>query len=224
MVIVVDIEIPVEEFELGEIGNAQVTFESSVAASEAMFPYMWVETGDPVRFRQWVESEPAVRNIHLLHDEEDDEPALYRVDWTQDSRAFLACLKAAELSVLRAAGTRNGWEFRLRFDGSDALSTFQQACQDRSITLTVNRVQTNSGIDYPEQRLTQPQREVMTLALEKGYFDVPRRTTLVELADELGVSDQAISARIRRASKKLWESVLFSEPRSTEEKPIEQRP
>lgn len=32
-----------------------------------------------------------------------------------------------------------------------------------------------------------------------GYYDIPRGCTTKELADELGISDQAVTERLRRA-------------------------
>ncbi|WP_249361517.1 helix-turn-helix domain-containing protein [Haloterrigena sp. H1] len=32
-----------------------------------------------------------------------------------------------------------------------------------------------------------------------GYYDIPRGCTTAELADELGISDQAVTERLRRA-------------------------
>lgn len=46
--------------------------------------------------------------------------------------------------------------------------------------------------------LTTRQRETLRLAADRCYFEIPRRATLADLADELGVSDQAISERLRR--------------------------
>lgn len=57
--------------------------------------------------------------------------------------------------------------------------------------------------DNPEARnptgvLTAADRETLRVALEKGYFEVPRETTLVEVADELDRSDVEVSQQLRR--------------------------
>lgn len=46
--------------------------------------------------------------------------------------------------------------------------------------------------------LTRRQRTTLELAVERGYYDIPRRCTTIELADELGISDQAVTERLRR--------------------------
>ena len=50
----------------------------------------------------------------------------------------------------------------------------------------------------PTEVLPAEERETLRVALEKGYFEVPRATTLVEVADELGRSDVEVSQQLRR--------------------------
>ncbi len=60
--------------------------------------------------------------------------------------------------------------------------------------------------------LTDPQHEALRLALEAGYFDVPRETTLSVLASDLEVSSQALSARLRRGQASVLERALGDDP------------
>lgn len=52
------------------------------------------------------------------------------------------------------------------------------------------------------------------MALERGYFDVPRQVNLTGLAEEMDVSDTAVSQRIRRGITGLLMATL-----SNSEKP-----
>jgi predicted DNA binding protein len=51
--------------------------------------------------------------------------------------------------------------------------------------------------------LRSEQREVLELAVERGYFETPREVTLDELADQLGVPRSTVSYRLRRATAEL---------------------
>ncbi len=51
--------------------------------------------------------------------------------------------------------------------------------------------------------MTAQERDALQTAVERGYFDVPRRITTVELAEEVGVTDQELSKLLRRATVKL---------------------
>lgn len=46
--------------------------------------------------------------------------------------------------------------------------------------------------------ITEAQEEALVLAYDREYFDSPREVTLEELADELGISQQAVASRLRR--------------------------
>ena len=56
--------------------------------------------------------------------------------------------------------------------------------------------------------LTDKQREALELAYAEGYFERPRRTNQAELADELGISKQALSCRLARAEEALFGQLL----------------
>jgi predicted DNA binding protein len=55
----------------------------------------------------------------------------------------------------------------------------------------------------PVDQLSSRQREVFRLAQTSGYYDHPRRTTVDELADELGVSSSTVHEHLRKAEAKL---------------------
>jgi len=45
--------------------------------------------------------------------------------------------------------------------------------------------------------LSETQRDLLRSAVTEGYFEVPRRITLVELARTCGMSDREASAQLR---------------------------
>jgi predicted DNA binding protein len=53
------------------------------------------------------------------------------------------------------------------------------------------------------QSLPEEQRELLELAVERGYFETPREVTLSELADELELPRSTASYRLRRAVAEL---------------------
>jgi predicted DNA binding protein len=58
--------------------------------------------------------------------------------------------------------------------------------------------------------LTETQREALVLAHERGYYDSPRETSLEEIADELGITQQSLSSRLRRGYRRLVGETLIS--------------
>lgn len=64
--------------------------------------------------------------------------------------------------------------------------------------------------ESPGQRweLTPAQEECLRMALELGYFEIPRRTSSEAVADELGISKSAFLERLRRAEAALFEQMF----------------
>ncbi|EFW93068.1 DNA binding domain-containing protein [Haladaptatus paucihalophilus DX253] len=62
-------------------------------------------------------------------------------------------------------------------------------------------------VTEPHER-TEQQHETLRSAMDRGYYEIPRRMTTTDLAEELGVSHQAVSERLRRGHRCLVEHGL----------------
>lgn len=62
--------------------------------------------------------------------------------------------------------------------------------------------------------LTDTQRETATVAVAAGYFDSPRGVSFADLAEELGVSESALSQRLRTIESKLITATFGGETES----------
>lgn len=76
------------------------------------------------------------------------------------------------------------------------LSELGTALDELGIQYTVERIQQNVGSDT---LLTDRQQWVLDEAIDRGYYDTPRRTTLVELADDLDMAKSTCSEILHRA-------------------------
>jgi len=72
-------------------------------------------------------------------------------------------------------------------------------------TVTLGKV---SRFDEPTARLTARQLEVVTCALEEGYFEWPRRISSEELAEKIGVNRTTALEHLRKAQAKLLADAL----------------
>jgi len=64
------------------------------------------------------------------------------------------------------------------------------------------------GYYYKSTLLTPRQREILTLAIKNGYFEIPRRNTLSEFAKSIGISKSALFETMRRIYRRLAEHFL----------------
>ena len=66
------------------------------------------------------------------------------------------------------------------------------------------------GYYYKSTLLTQRQNEIVNLAYQKGFFNIPRNLSLSEFAQDLKISKSALSETLRRIFKKLAHNYLNS--------------
>lgn len=71
--------------------------------------------------------------------------------------------------------------------------------------LDILRIGTYTGRDGRVEALTDRQREVLTTAFERDYFDVPRGVTAEELAAEFDLDKSTVLEHLRRAERNLLE-------------------
>lgn len=64
-----------------------------------------------------------------------------------------------------------------------------------------------------DQLLTDRQREYLAVAHANGYFEVPRESTLAEVAETLDVDPSSASETIRRAANRVVEEFLMTRSR-----------
>ena len=206
MSVIADFSIPAEQFALGHLlevrPGVQVRLESMVPTGETMIPYFWVEDPDIEAVEEALLESTYVEEASIV-DRVGDE-ALFRVVWAEDVNGIIETITETESVILEGNGHGDNWTFELRFPEYDALSRFYRSVVEKDISITLENVHNPIDQSGPQPNvLTDEQREALQTALEEGYFAVPREITLVELADQLGISDSAVSQRIRRGLTKL---------------------
>ena len=109
---------------------------------------------------------------------------------------------ASENAVLLAA-TRspNEWKVRLRLPDRTTLAELRECCRDRGWEFRLTQLKqapSSSERLHNRYKMTSKQRDLLTTAVDRGYFAIPREVSLRELATEFDISDQAASERLRR--------------------------
>jgi predicted DNA binding protein len=202
MSVIVEFRAPSGEFELGQIlsvtGNSTVELETLVPLGGATVPLFWIYNSSRDSFVENVGRHASVEETTAI--DEFDDRTLFTLDWDANQDHLVEAVRANNGQVLSAVGSAVSWRFEVRFPAHEALSAFSTDCEDAGISLEVTRVYNPSDPDVrPWYGLTEPQLEALTLAIRMGYYDIPRECTTKELADELGISDQAVTERLRRA-------------------------
>lgn len=213
MSVILEFTIASEDFRLGRVlaGPSEMQFELEriVPTGLMVMPFVWVTGGDHAAFEENVRTNPLVKELLVLDKLGDS--GLYRIEWEESPTNLIEAIAAADATVLEARGNVD-WVFRLRFNDHDKLSQFHNFVIDQGMPLHIDRTYTLSEATDRGHRfdLTQDQREALLLALHRGYFATPREVGLADLADDLGITRQALSNRIRRANEKVLRGALLS--------------
>jgi len=113
----------------------------------------------------------------------------------------------SDASQMELDATADGIDITLLGD-QDALSDRIEEFSAVGANPVLRALTDYGGPPDPLDALTARQREVLTLAFERGYFDVPRGTTTDALAGELGVDASTVREHLQRAQKNLLVDVL----------------
>lgn len=210
MATVAEFMLSADEFPLGtifaELPDVTVQLERVIPDANSVVPYFWVRGTETDAIVEQFSEHPGVRDIRVV-DQVGGE-YLMRCEWIPEHDSVLDALIVPEVVLLTATGTAEEWTFELRGETREAIAEFREYCHDHGVPVTLTELHALRPLDEM-QGLTDGQREAMILAYDRGYYSSPRDTTLAEIADDLGISQQALGARLRRGNRRLVEQALI---------------
>lgn len=212
MVTIVRGAVPASEFALyhsvESVPELEVEVERVVDTGDhSVMPLLWVRGADDERATDVFDEDPTVNQAELLATF--DEEHLYRMEWTDHIELLLEMITNHHATILDAYGTDERWGIRVMYPKRDDLSDIHDFCNSHGLSFEVESVRELEGEPAGRYGLTTEQFEALTTAAEEGLFEIPREVTLEELAEIQGVSHQALSERIRRATDALVQDTLM---------------
>lgn len=213
MTLIAEFTIDAEEFLLGEVlTHESVTaleMERVVPTSRRLMPYVWVHAEDLDQFQSSIQTSDQVKDVTRI--DAIDESALYRITWEDDVESLIDGIAQTNAVILEAR-RKEQWFFRFRFDTHGHLADFHHFCRRQNIDILLERIYDSTDDHFTNRfGLTEAQRKSLVLANRDGYFEVPRRTTLGEIGDELGVTEQSVSESLRRGADKVLKQVMLGQ-------------
>lgn len=124
-------------------------------------------------------------------------PVLNRVD----------CVSSIEMS------DENGMLLSVTVPDREVIRALVADLRDHGATVKLRRInqlkrdQNDGTIELEADAITPKQREAIDLAIELGYYDIPRQADLEDLAEQLGVSRSAVSQRLNRAESRVIQNL-----------------
>jgi predicted DNA binding protein len=210
--------VPSDAFELGrtlQFPTVEIDLFQLVPRGNRFVPYVWIELDDYdySEFEDKVNNDFRIERIYPV-DEHNGEK-LYRIDWATEVNGLFAGFRTYQMSIDRATGSSEEWQFRVFNRDHESLAGFQEHCNEHDIPIQINQVYHPTPPDEPRDwGLTKEQREGIITAFENGYFDVPQESTLEEIGDQIGISRQATGDRINRGLKNLISQTIIKDQSS----------
>ncbi|WP_135363384.1 helix-turn-helix domain-containing protein [Halosimplex halophilum] len=214
-----EFHVPSEDFALSStlerLPDLVVEIDRVAASEEVLTPYFWVSGVDLDEFETAAEADPSIEDLRRLDDFE--AASLYRGTWTENVDTMVYASTQAGATILEAKGQHGVWDIRIRFDGREPLDEFQRYADRYDISFRLEKLyETDHPRTGSRYGLTAKQYEALNTAWELGYFEDPRETTLDEVADELGITRQSLSQRLRRGHHALVANTIRVTPLAEE--------
>lgn len=175
--------------------------------SEQPYLFFWASGGDIEAFKRKMYEDDTVTDIECYT--KIDGGALYRARITAATEIVVYPILVKIGAEMIDFGYADGWwHGKMRLPDRDQLTTLEQWCDERDVDFELKSLYSNGQDVDSQSNLTEGQHEVLTVALEVGYFDIPRKGNLSDIGDELNVSRQAVSERLRRGHRQLVDQQL----------------
>jgi len=210
MATIVKATVPAEQFALSETFQVvpEVEFDAARLAThgtDRVVPLLWATNADTDSVLAAIMTDETTREARVITSR--NRYTLFRMEWTEQVRFLTHVLTEENGAVVSAQGSSEGWTFRILFPERDAVSATCEACKEYDIAIErIAALEDAPSLDG--SRLTDDQFRTMKEAVDKGYYEVPRRTNLQKLASEFAVSHQALSERLHRGHRALIQSAI----------------
>jgi len=186
--------------------TAEIEIERIVPMQEETFPFIFVwNHPDFEQFEETAHSLPEIELVRRLETFEDGR--LYKISWVNDSPPLLPEIKANNGVILSAKGDTATWTFELRFpEHADVSQFFRDVNADSDVDIRLKSLIQEVKFESTDDRslLTEKQERALRTAFESGYYDVPRRAHLDDVAAALAISPSATSALLRRGCSRFF--------------------
>lgn len=206
MATIFEFEVPTEEFALhdtlAQFPDVEIEIERVVANDpDWITPYVWARAENFDALEADFDDDPTIKSLNKLS--EMNEERSYQMTWTGSIDRIVPLLTNHEGTITHAVGSVEGWRLRVLFPDHEALSEAHDYLREAGFSLTIHVVYEATDDGHMQYGLTKMKRDTLVAAFNAGYFEVPRENQLADLSEQLDLSPQALSERLRRATSSL---------------------
>lgn len=179
-----------------EFPEAIFNVSATVPINNGLLGIVEIRTQDVGRIMENVEEKSEVESCELLHT--DDRMVVFQ--FTSRMTESYEALISSGTVPLYPVSLQNGWYSAQLTAPQDQLSEYLDEITDVGIPYEI--VSLTHSYD-PSEVLTERQWQVVTEAVERGYYEATRRCTLTELAEVFNINKSSMSKLLRRAENRI---------------------
>jgi predicted DNA binding protein len=195
---------------LGDI-HIRVITQTNTDPEATVFPFL-IEYDDRERLEAALNDDPTVAAYEGV--DWTDGVGIYYIEHTTETKLISPVVTSVNGFMMQTETKGGGWLSRMLLPDRQALNTIWEYANANDIALDIVEVFGKGGggeVGEPTYGLTDEQKEALTTAYAKGYFNEPRDISLSEVAAEMGLSSTAMSGRLRRGVGNLISATLGDE-------------
>ncbi|WP_049900402.1 helix-turn-helix domain-containing protein [Natrinema sp. J7-1] len=214
MTSIADIEIPADGTGTGELFEAVPSLTCEMERVIASSGHgLWLSGPSQPEIESALDEASAIGTYSLISSDEDR--WLYDIKFEPDTVDPFEFTLEENGTVLSASASNGTWLLSVRVVDRESVSSLYDRLDDNGVTPTIVRLFDLAEESHSQCGLTARQYETLVAAIDHGYFEIPREVSMQELSEELDISHQALSERLRRA----YRALVTSELNVTEEDP-----
>jgi hypothetical protein len=211
MKLTASIDIPFLQRAVELAGDPRVVLEQfDTGETVALQAHLWVHGTTDESFESGLAEDPTVARFDRVLSTADRR--LYRVELERETamvELYHSLVDTGSTIVdARTDTATRGWRVEFLLTDGDAFHDVRGEFRRHDVPVEVEGVTGSFDDETGFFDLTRTQYQTLVTAMENGYFDVPRSVSLDDVSEELGVSHQATSERMRRALRDLVRSTL----------------
>jgi predicted DNA binding protein len=219
MTSIADIEIPADGTGTGELFETVPSLTCEMERVIASSGHgLWLAGPSQSEIEAALDETSSIGDYSRISSDEDR--WLYDIEFEPDTVDPFEIVLEEGGTVLSASASKGTWLLSVRVVDRDSVSSLYDRLDDNDATPTIVRLFDLAEETHSQCGLTTRQYETLVAAIDHGYFEIPREVSMQELSEELGISHQALSERLRRAYRALVTSELNVTEEETAAPPI----
>ncbi|WP_267643504.1 helix-turn-helix domain-containing protein [Haloarchaeobius amylolyticus] len=178
-----------------------IRFLANYPTDDGVCSVIEIRTDEPDRFVQEALTHWDAQTLEILHKDEDTIVVTFE---GQPPEGYFVSQDIGYHPTTPVVA-RDGYLFIEFVMPESKMAAMWESLDERGITYDVLSI--TDGYDVLDS-LTARQREILTAAIKRGYYDTPRECSLTDIAEELEVNKSVISGVLHRAEGEIIKDAI----------------